>query len=60
MFGVTFMSIAAEHPLAEIFSKGTAQEKAVAEFCKRVRAEDKFKRTAEDYKKEGVFTGAYC
>ena len=60
VFGATFMSIAAEHPYAEILSKGTSQEKAVAEFCKRVRAEDKFKRAADDYKKEGVFTGAYC
>jgi len=60
VFGATFMSIAAEHPLAEILSKNTGQEKAVAEFCRRVRSEDKFKRTAEDYKKEGVFTGAYC
>ena len=59
VYGVTFMSVAPEHPLAEIFSKGTAQEQAVAEFCKRVRAEEKFKRTAEDYKKEGVFTGAH-
>jgi len=60
VFGATFMSIAAEHPLAEILSRGTAQEKTVLEFCKRVRSEDKFKRAAEEYKKEGVFTGAYC
>lgn len=60
VYGATFMSIAPEHPLAEILSKGTSEEEAVKEFCKRVRAEDKFKRSAEGYKKEGVFTGAYC
>jgi len=60
VYGVTFMSIAAEHPLCEILSRGTPEEKKVEEFCKRVRSEDKIKRTAEDYVKEGVFTGAYC
>jgi len=60
LFGATFMSLAAEHPLTETLSKGTEQEQAMAEFCQRVRAEDKIKRSAEDYEKEGVFTGAYC
>ena len=60
VYGATFMSLAAEHPLAEVLSKGTSQEPAVREFCDRVRREDKIKRSAEDYQKEGVFTGAYC
>jgi leucyl-tRNA synthetase len=60
VYGATFMSLAAEHPLAELLSRGTAQEPAVREFCDRVRREEKIKRSAKDYKKEGVFTGAYC
>ena len=60
LYGATFMSLAAEHPITDILSKGTEQEEAVREFCDRVRAEDKIKRSSEDYEKEGVFTGAYC
>jgi len=60
VYGVTFMSVAAEHPLCEILSQGTSEEKKVSEFCRRVRGEDKIKRTADDYVKEGVFTSAYC
>ncbi len=60
LYGATFMSLAAEHPLCAILSKGTDQEEQVREFCERVRAEDRTRRSAEDYEKEGVFTGAYC
>jgi len=60
VFGATFMSIAPEHPLVEILSRATPQEEEVKKFCQRVRAEEKFKRIAEGYKKEGIFTGAYC
>jgi leucyl-tRNA synthetase len=60
VFGATFMSLAAEHPLALELSRGKKQEKEVKEFVERVKMEDKIKRTSEDYAKEGVFTGSYC
>jgi leucyl-tRNA synthetase len=60
LYGATFMSLAAEHPLALALSRGTAQEQAVAAFATRVASEDKLKRSRDDYEKEGVFTGAYC
>jgi len=60
IFGATFMSLAAENPLAALLSQGAEQEAAVKRFCDRVRNEDKIKRSAADYEKEGVFTGAYC
>ena len=59
LFGATFMSIAAEHPLALRLAHGTAHEAEVAAFVAKVRGEDKIRRGAEDYVKEGVFTGAY-
>ncbi|TAL18097.1 leucine--tRNA ligase [bacterium] len=59
LYGVTFMSLAAEHPLVEELVKGTEREAEVMGFANRVRNEDKIKRAAEDYEKEGVFTGAY-
>jgi leucyl-tRNA synthetase len=51
IYGVTFMSIAAEHPLVE---KASAEAKA---FAARVKTEDKTKRGSDDYIKEGVDTG---
>ena len=60
LYGVTFMSLAAEHPLALELARGTEREAEVRAFVNRVRAQDKTVRTAEDTKKEGVFTGATC
>jgi leucyl-tRNA synthetase len=60
LYGVTFMSLAAEHPLIPELARGTGREAEVLAFVDRVRREDKTKRSAEDYEKEGVFTGAYC
>jgi leucyl-tRNA synthetase len=60
LWGVTFMSISAEHPLASRLAVGTPREEEVAAFIAKVQAEDKFKRSSEDYAKEGVFTGRYC
>jgi leucyl-tRNA synthetase len=54
------MSLAAEHPLALKLAAGTEREGEVREFVERVRAEDKRKVGADDYEKEGVFTGRYC
>jgi leucyl-tRNA synthetase len=51
LYGVTFMSIAAEHPLIK-FSTEEAQK-----FAAEVAKEDKIKRGSEDYEKRGVDTG---
>ncbi len=60
LFGVTFMSIAPEHPLVPKLCKGKETEQEVLAFAERVKKEDKQSRMAEDYEKEGVFTGAYA
>ncbi|MDJ0763720.1 MAG: leucine--tRNA ligase [Myxococcota bacterium] len=60
LFGVTFMSLAPEHPMALKLVRGTEQEAEVRAFIDRVQAEDSHKRSAEDYEKEGIFTGTYC
>lgn len=59
LFGATFLSIAAEHPLALRLCAGTPREAEVTAFVNKVRAEDKTRRGADDYVKEGIFTGAY-
>ena len=58
IYGVTFMTMAPEHPLME---KITPEErlKDVRAFREKVRAE-KAKRKVEELQKEGVFTGAYA
>lgn len=60
VFGATFMSLAAEHPLVEKLIVGSPQEDAVRTFCDKVRNMDRLARSAEDLEKEGVFTGKYC
>jgi leucyl-tRNA synthetase len=60
VFGATFMSLAPEHPLALQLTQGTPHEAEVRRFVDRVVIQDRFKRSSEDYEKEGIFTGAYC
>jgi leucyl-tRNA synthetase len=59
VFGATFMSLAPEHPLAQELT--TADRKAeVDAFIENIRTTDRGKRTADDFEKEGVFTGSWC
>jgi leucyl-tRNA synthetase len=59
LFGATFMSLAAEHPMALTLATPEQREKVEA-FIEKVKKTDKIRRGAEDLEKEGVFTGAYC
>jgi leucyl-tRNA synthetase len=54
LFGATFMSIAAEHPLVQRASDEAKR------FAAEVAQDDKIKRGAEDYEKRGVDTGLRC
>jgi leucyl-tRNA synthetase len=57
LFGVTFMSVAPEHPLVAQLVAGRDTAAAVTAFAARVRATPRAERAAG---KEGVFTGAWC
>ncbi len=59
LFGATFMSLAAEHPLVEKLIENYEKADEVRAFCDKVRNMDRIKRGADDLEKEGVFTGAY-
>ena len=59
VFGATFMSLAPEHPLARELTTAERKDEVEA-FVEKVRTTDRIKRTADDYEKEGVFTGSYC
>jgi leucyl-tRNA synthetase len=57
LFGVTFMSLAVEHPLVRELVAGTPAGREVLEFAARVRAMPRVERAQG---KEGVATGVYC
>ncbi len=61
LFGVTFMSLSPEHPLALELAKGTDQEAEVRDFIERwSKIPTRERQMAEAREKEGVFTGAYA
>ncbi len=60
LYGVTFVSLAPEHPLVAELCAGTEHEAAVTEFVQRVTRIPSFERNAEGAPKEGVFTGRYA
>ncbi|MBI2091945.1 MAG: leucine--tRNA ligase, partial [Deltaproteobacteria bacterium] len=60
LYGATFMSLAAEHPLVLELSKGTAQETKVKEFVERTKKIGRLDRLSGNYEKDGVFTGVSC
>ncbi len=59
VFGATFMSLAPEHPRALELTTADRRDQVVA-FIDKTRKTDRIKRTADDFEKEGVFTGSYC
>ncbi len=60
LYGVTFMVLAPEHPLAVTLAVGTEHEKDVLAFVEKAKAQDRSFRAELALKKEGVFTGAYA
>lgn len=59
-YGVTFMALAAEHPLIKKICKNNPKADEINAFCERVRNQSEIERTSSESEKEGVFTGAYC
>ncbi|MBU0675373.1 MAG: leucine--tRNA ligase [Proteobacteria bacterium] len=60
IFGVTFMSLAPEHPLVEKLTQGTDHEHKVKAFVSRIITEKQKQATDQEPEKEGIFTGCYC
>ena len=59
IFGVTFMALAPEHPLAVELAKGTDQEEEVEAFVQKYLSMSTKERNIVE-EKEGVFTGRYA
>jgi leucyl-tRNA synthetase len=60
VFGVTYVVVAAEHPIIEKLIAGKENAAKVREFVSKVRNQSEIDRTSNDTEKEGIFTGAYA
>lgn len=60
LFGVTFMALAPDAPLAEIIAQGTSQEQKVKEYILEALKKSEIDRTGTETEKTGVFTGKYA
>lgn len=59
-YGVTFVALAAEHPLIKKICENNPKADEINAFCERVRNQSEIERTSSESEKEGVFTGVYC
>ena len=56
-FGITFLVLAAEHPLVEKICENNPRAEEIRAFCKKVRNQSDIERTSSESEKEGIFTG---
>jgi leucyl-tRNA synthetase len=59
LYGVTFVTVAPEHPLARAAAKSGPNAAAVAAFIDKMSKIADLDRTADNAPKDGVFTGLY-
>lgn len=59
-YGVTFMALAAEHPLIEKICENNPRAAEIKAFCERVRNQSDIERTSSESEKEGIYTGVDC
>jgi len=60
VFGVSYVVLAAEHPLVEKLIAGKDNAEEVRAFVERVRNQSELDRTSSETEKEGIFTGVYA
>lgn len=59
-FGITFLALAAEHPLLEKICRDNPKAAEIKAFCQRIHNQSDLARTSGESEKEGIFTGVYC
>jgi len=57
LYGVTFLSLATEHPLVDQLMKDPGKKKEIEAFRTKVRSIDREKRVSDEYEKEGIPLG---
>ncbi len=60
IYGVTFMSLAAEHPLIDSLIADSEEEQTVKRFVEETIIEKQRKDVQHEPEKKGIFTGKYC
>ncbi len=60
IFGVSFMSIAAEHPLLDTLLHENTQADEIRAFANHIIDEKRQQSNGEQTEKKGIFTGKYC
>ncbi len=60
IFGVTFMSLAVEHPLIKKLTAGKPEQPAVEAFIQETLLTKQRSSLEQELDKQGVFTGSYC
>jgi leucyl-tRNA synthetase len=60
IFGVTFMSLAVEHPLLKTLTKGKPEEQQVNIFIQETILAKQRASLDQEMEKQGVFTGSFC
>jgi leucyl-tRNA synthetase len=60
VFGVTFMSIAPEHPLLQTLITDTGREDQINSFVDQILEEKRSQNLQVEPEKKGIFTGRYC
>lgn len=60
VFGVTYVVLAAEHPLVEKFIAGKENEKELRAFVEKTKNSSDIERTSAESEKKGMFTGVYA
>ena len=60
VFGVTFLSIAPEHPLLDSLVAGSDREQEIKDFATRIINEKQRHILETEIEKDGIFTGRYC
>ncbi|MGP1365770.1 MAG: leucine--tRNA ligase [Schwartzia sp. (in: firmicutes)] len=59
-FGITFLALAAEHPLIEKICANHPHANELKDFCHRIHNQSELERTSGTSEKEGLFTGVYA
>ena len=60
VYGITFLALAAEHPLIERICQNNPKAEEIRAFCKKAQNQSEMERTSSESEKEGIFTGLYA
>ena len=60
VYGITFLALAAEHPLIEKICQNNPKAEEIKAFCKKAQNQSEMERTSSESEKEGMFTGLYA